>query len=200
MMIESAAHVNAHEVKNCEGSLQSQISPVNNKLTLASCTLSVSQHLSDSAVQFCDGGTVTKGKLHLFLTERVVGRESKKKKGSIIGGSTVCGYVNAIVDLYNQQVALRINSTEHPRSPQVKQLIRNPRQQKPNYQDRGVGFLLDGYQSEVQFRQICDSFLDLDDLRGRAAFFVSHYGLLRGENIRDLELVDMFSQDLDREC
>ncbi|POM65799.1 LOW QUALITY PROTEIN: Hypothetical protein PHPALM_18431 [Phytophthora palmivora] len=71
---------------------------------------------------FCDGSTVTKGKLHLFLSEEVVGIE---KKGNIVGGSTVCGYVNAIVDLYNQQVAIHINSNKHPRPPQVKQLIKN---------------------------------------------------------------------------
>lgn len=153
---------------------------------------------------FCDGSTVTKGKLHLFLSEQVVGRESKKTKGKIVGSSTVCGYVNAIVDLYNQQVGLRTNSNEHPRSAQVKQLIKNVQAaatetRKKNYQDRGIGSLLDGYHSAGQFREICDAFLTLDDLRGRAAFLVSHYGLLRGENVRDLELADMFSQLLDNE-
>ncbi|OWY94258.1 hypothetical protein PHMEG_00036065 [Phytophthora megakarya] len=140
--------------------------------------------------KFCDGSTVTKGKLHLFLSERVVGRESKKKKG-------------AVVD--RQYVALRVNSNDHPRSPQVKQLIRIVQAQtahtkKKNYQDRGIGIgsLLDGYHSEMQFQQICDTFLELDDLRGRAAFLISHYGLLRGENVRDLELADMFSQPLDK--
>ncbi|POM81218.1 Hypothetical protein PHPALM_844 [Phytophthora palmivora] len=157
-----------------------------------------------SEKHFRDGSTVTKGKLHLFLSDQVVGRESKKKKGHIVGGSTVCGYVNAIVDLYNQQVALRINSNGHPRSAQVKQLIKNVQAQaterkKRNYQDRGVGSLLDGFHSEAEFKLICDTFFLLDDLRGRAAFLVSHYGLLRGENIRDLELADMFSQKLDGE-
>lgn len=151
-----------------------------------------------------DGSTVTKGKLHLFLTEQVVGRESKKKKGKIVGGSTVCGYVNAVVDLYNQQVALHINANEHPRSAHVKQLIKNVQAQatetkKKNYQDHGVGSLLDGYYSEAQFRQICDSFFDVNDIRGRASFLISHFGLLRGENARDLELADMFSQRLDNE-
>lgn len=78
-----------------------------------------------SSKRFCDGGTITKGKLHLFLSEEAVGRESKKKKGKVVGGSTVCRYVNAVVDLYNQQVAPRVNSNEHPRSTQVKQLIKN---------------------------------------------------------------------------
>ncbi|EGZ05285.1 hypothetical protein PHYSODRAFT_348623 [Phytophthora sojae] len=157
-----------------------------------------------SEKQFCDGATATKGKLHLFLTEQVVGRESKKKKGTFVGGSTVCGYVNAIVDLDNQQVALKINSNAHPRSAQVKQLIKNVQAQttetrNKNYQDRGVGSLLDGYHSEEQFRQICDTFFLLGDLRGRAAFLVSHFGSLRGENARNLELADMFSQVLDGE-
>lgn len=115
---------------------------------------------------FCDGSTVTKGKLHLFLSKQVVGRESKKKKGTTVRGSTVCGYANAVVDLYSQQVALRVNSNEHPRSAQVKQLLRNVQAKsteikKKNYQDRGVGSLLDGYHSELQFRQICDSFFCL---------------------------------------
>jgi len=157
-----------------------------------------------SEKQFSDGGTVTKSKLHLFLSEQVVGRESKKKKGTVVGGSTVCGYTNAVVDLYNQQVALRINSNGHPRSPQVRQLLRNVKAQtaqtkKKNYQDRGIGSLLDSYHSEKQFEQICDSFCVRGDLRGRAAFLVSHFGLLRGENVRDLELADMFSQPLDKE-
>lgn len=72
----------------------------------------VSQH-------FSDGGTVTGGKLHLFLSQVVIGRKSKKNKDKVIGGSTVCGYVNAVVDLYNQQVGLRVNcncSSTHQRS------------------------------------------------------------------------------------
>lgn len=42
-------------------------------------------------------------------------------------------------------------------------------------------------------------FFQLDDLRGRAAFSLSHYGLLRGENVRDLELADVFLQPLNGE-
>ena len=99
---------------------------------------------------------------------------------------------------------LRANSNEHPRSAQVKQLIKNVQAmatatRKSNYQDRGIGSLLDGYHSADQFQQICDAFLTVNDLRGRAAFLVSHFGLLRGENVRDLELADMFSQELDKE-
>ncbi|KAG3149851.1 hypothetical protein PI124_g18772 [Phytophthora idaei] len=144
---------------------------------------------------FLADATVTKSKLHLFLTERVVGRASKKTQSKIIGGSTMCGYINAIVDLYILQVALKTNSNEHSSSLHVKQLIRNMQAKttdtrKKNYVDRGIGSLLDEYQSETQFRQLCDTDFSLDDLMGRVAFLVSHYGLLRGENIRDLELAD----------
>ncbi|OWY90769.1 hypothetical protein PHMEG_00040952, partial [Phytophthora megakarya] len=46
--------------------------------------------------QFFDGGTVTKGKLHLFLTERDVGREAKKKKARLLEAQPCvdCGVVN----------------------------------------------------------------------------------------------------------
>jgi len=153
---------------------------------------------------FSDQGTVTSGKLHLFLSDKVVGRASKKNAKHVIGYSTVCGYANAIVDLYNQQSNLRMNSHPHPRDASVKQLMRNVQKdttdtRRKNYVDRGIGSLLDGYQSTEQFTAISMQFMTLNDTRGRACFLLSHYGLLRGENIRDLELADMLSQVLDGE-
>eukprot|EP00644_Phytophthora_capsici_P008466 jgi/Phyca11/546054/estExt2_Genewise1Plus.C_PHYCAscaffold_200033 len=74
---------------------------------------------------FPDRDTVTGGKLHLFLSSMVIGRKSKKNKEKTVGGSTVSGYVNALVDLYSQQVTLRTNSNQHPRTAAVKQLIKN---------------------------------------------------------------------------
>jgi hypothetical protein len=56
---------------------------------------------------------------------------------------------------------------------------------------------MDGYQSSEQFVKICQCFFTSNDVRGRACFLISHFGLLRVENIRDLELADMFSQVLD---
>lgn len=151
--------------------------------------------------RFPDQGTVTAGKLHLFLSDQVIGRSSKKNAKNIIGHSSVCGYANAIVDLYNQQSNMRMNSHPHPRDTTVKQLLRNVQQQttairKKNYADRGNGSLLDGYQSTQQFVDISLRFFVTNNLRGRACFLLSHYGLLRGENIRELELADMFSQPL----
>ena len=76
-----------------------------------------------------------------------IGRTSKKRAVRVVGGSTVCGYVNAIVDIYNKQVSLKINSNEHPRTSAVKQLIKNVQAQNiktRDYLNRGVGSLLDG--------------------------------------------------------
>jgi hypothetical protein len=153
---------------------------------------------------FQDNSTVTAGKLHLFLSDEVVGRASKKNKSNVIGHSSVCGYANAIVDLYSQQSHMHMNSNPHPRNNAVKQLLKNVEQsttatRRRNYTDRGTGSLLDGYQSTEQFVNISLRFLEMNDIRGRACFLLSHYGLLRGENIRDLELADMFSQVLDGE-
>lgn len=155
--------------------------------------------------QFPDHATVTGGKLHLFLSEQVVGRVSKKKKSNdIIGICTACGYTNAIIDLHTQQSNLGMNSHPHPRNKSVKQLLQNIQKEttatkKKNYTDRGIGSLLDGYQSTSQFVDISMKFLERHDIRGRAMFLLSHYGLLRGENIRGLEFADMFSQVLDGE-
>ncbi|KAG3201352.1 hypothetical protein PC128_g3970 [Phytophthora cactorum] len=61
----------------------------------------------NKCVQWCSGrnfrdhDTVSGGKLHLFLSSTVIGRKSKKNKDKTMGGSTVCGNVNAIVNLYN---------------------------------------------------------------------------------------------------
>jgi hypothetical protein len=62
-----------------------------------------------------DKTIVTSGKLHLFLSDRVIGRPSKNNAKHTIGYSTVCGYANAIVDLYSQQSNMRMNSHPHPR-------------------------------------------------------------------------------------
>ncbi|OWZ09796.1 LOW QUALITY PROTEIN: hypothetical protein PHMEG_00017445 [Phytophthora megakarya] len=145
---------------------------------------------------FCDGGTVTKGKLHLFLTERVV--TSPKRKNARLLEDRLS------VDMSMRSSICIISKSHYESTPMI--ILSPPKPQaqatattSQNYQDRGVGSLLDGYHSEAQFRQICGAFFDLNDISGRAELLVSHYGLLRGENIRDLGLADMFSQELDRE-
>ncbi|OWZ22663.1 hypothetical protein PHMEG_0002577 [Phytophthora megakarya] len=144
-----------------------------------------------TAREFRVRGTVTGGKLNLFLSSMVIGRKSTMNSEKSIGGSTACGYTNAIVDLYKQQVALRTNSNQHPRTPAVKQLIKNVQMQttatkEKNYEDRGIGSLSSKFATHFS----------LDDIRGHTAFLLSHFGLLRGETVRDLEFADMFSQNL----
>ena len=106
--------------------------------------------------------------------------------------------------MYNQQRALHMNQHPHPRTDTVKKLIKNAQSERTvtrrkNYEDRGVGSLLDGYHSQDEFIALTDNFFLRDDHRGRVCFLLSHFGLLRGENARDLELADMFSQVLDGE-
>lgn len=104
--------------------------------------------------------TVTAGKLLVFLQEEVINRpKRKKRKGesntAIIGSSMVDGYVAAITDLWSQQANQKINSNPHPRNQHVKDLLRivqrdTHSRRKANYEDRGVGSLIDGY-TEEQF-------------------------------------------------
>lgn len=122
----------------------------------------------------------------------------------MISHSIVCGYANAIVDLNSQQTNLYTNTHPHPRDATVTQLLRNVQQQttatrKQNYTDRGTGSLLDGCQSTQQFMDMSLHSMERHDIRGRACYFLSHYGLLRGKNVRELELADMLAQPFDGE-
>lgn len=106
--------------------------------------------------------------------------------------------------LYRLQASDGENTGPSPRTVLVKQLIENEatktrHHRRVNNVDRGVGTLLEGYQTTEEFERIADAFLSLGDIRGRTAFMVSHYGLLRGQNVRELEFADMFSQALEGE-
>ena len=64
---------------------------------------------------FIDGDTVTEAKVNLFLTERVIGRLSRKgkNKGKEVGIRTIDNYVSALVSLYNDQKSRNMNSNDH---------------------------------------------------------------------------------------
>jgi hypothetical protein len=136
---------------------------------------------------FLDGGTVSAAKLHLFFKTCVVGRPSRKKRKKDDGSSVHCtvgaavikSYTASIVDLWSQQVMLRTNSNPHPRDNSVKSLIRtldvqNSQHKRQNYQDRGVGSMIDGYTTTKQLSMISNYFLCRDSFEGnrdKAAFF-----------------------------
>jgi hypothetical protein len=164
---------------------------------------------------FIDGITVTGDKLHLFLHEQVIGRSRKKRKGNgdqvlqNVGKSTVLGYTSAIVDLWRQQASMRMNSHPNPRDANVKLLLKNTEYdtqqlRKANFVDRGIGTLLDGYTTTEQMAKLADVFWTRtrdfgQNLRNLCAFLVSHYALLRGETVRNLDLADMHSVLLENE-
>ncbi|KDO19099.1 hypothetical protein SPRG_15578 [Saprolegnia parasitica CBS 223.65] len=159
--------------------------------------------------------------LHYFIKDKVIGRtarpKTKKDTGAgstkestkVIGYATVKQYVNAIVDLYQEQVRQRANTNPHPRNNLVKTLLKQvslaeDERKRANYEDRGAGTLIDGYTTQEQLSQIAKhywtpaSFFGVR-LRDWLAFALSHYYLLRGETARMLELADLQSVQLENE-
>ena len=150
----------------------------------------------------------------MFLHEQVIGRSRKKRKGN---GDQVLQKVgkssprdtSAIVDLWRQQASMKMNSHPNPRDANVKLLLKNAESdtqqlRKANFVDRGIGTLLDGYTTTEQMAQLADVFWERTrdfglNLRSLCAFFVSHYALLRGETVRNLDLADMHSVLLENE-
>jgi hypothetical protein len=137
---------------------------------------------------FIDGVTVTGDKLHLFLHQQVIGRGSKRSKGSEgpacrkVGKSTVLGYTAAVVDLWRQQTAMRVTSHPNPRDSNVKRLLKNAEYEthqhgKVYFVDRGIGTLVDGYTTTEQMVSIADVFWKRrsnfgQNLRNLCAFFL----------------------------
>lgn len=123
-----------------------------------------------------------------------------KRKGSthkVIKLSTIYMYLSAITSLYTSQVALRINSNEHPRAA-CRKLIKTCQRREEllrtrNFDERGAGTILDGYSSSEQMSCITKYYLNrnnFSNLRNGLAFVLSHFCLLRGESARHAELAD----------
>ena len=157
--------------------------------------------------------TVTGSKLHLFLEERVINRERRNKKGQSlkqkVGKATVKLYVAAVVDLWQQQHRLSINSHPNPRDSGVKELLKiidyeEEDRKRSNFQDRGIGTMLDGYSTTAQMQAIGRYFLCTTkdhgvQLRNWLAFLLSHFALMRGESARKMELPDLHCVRLEKE-
>jgi hypothetical protein len=101
-----------------------------------------------------------------------------------------------------------MNSNEHPRSALVKKFLENRRAEtyeinRRNRKDRGVGTLLEGYSTLDGLSRILEAGLRLHNspkgLRNVASFALSHSVLLRGDNIREMELANLFCVTLDDE-
>ena len=165
-------------------------------------------------------------KIHFFLEKEVVNRRKRKPgrkpkntveepeddnvERGIVGTSLVESYINALVDLWSQQVNNRSNCHPHPRysSAALRQLVDNvdkekAKRRKQNYEDKAKMTLVDGYTNSAQlksvlqyFRNNSKAFLGLSD---STIFLLSHALTLRGGNARDLELSDLFSVELESE-
>jgi len=104
---------------------------------------------------------------------------------------------------------LGINSNPHPRDENVQALLRNThyereRVRRANYDDSGVGTMLDRYSNLEQICSIADHFWTRNrdfgtNLRNLVTFCLSHYAILRGESARAMELPDLHCVRLENE-
>jgi hypothetical protein len=167
---------------------------------------------------------VTEDKLLVYLHTQVNGRIKKRKRGDAVGSTvgnsnkngswfhtcvgiqTFKNAVSAVVDLWTKQRNLRINDHKSPRGPLVKKYLehikkREFQKSRDEFKDRGVGTLADGYSTHEEFSRLACSFFDESyqadvGLRFRAMLLMSHYGLLRGQNARDMEFADLQLHDI----
>jgi hypothetical protein len=129
-----------------------------------------------------------------------------------LGIAGVKNYVNSIVDHWSWQQALGVNSHKNPRGHLVRALLKahnatEDARKRKEYVDRGLHTLQDGYtkeniraivrycwtgwredKSKYRKPQAQESYL-----RTAVDFLLSHSMLLRGEDVRGLQLPDMFT-------
>ncbi|KAK1936712.1 hypothetical protein P3T76_010147 [Phytophthora citrophthora] len=142
-----------------------------------------------TAREFRDRDTVTGGKRHLFLSSMVIGRKLKMNSEKTIGGSTVCGCTS---HKFESAPSNTSREATHKKRPDADYCYKEEElRRQRNWLPVGWIFFCGSVPANLQH------FFSLDDIRGLTAFLLSHFGLLRGENIRDLEFADMFSQNLD---
>ncbi len=94
-------------------------------------------------------------KINMFLRERVIGRNKKKKNGTrdleTIGLSTIRQYLSAVISLFKEQQTMNMNSNPPPGEDLavislMRTAARNENARKrAEYVDRGVGTPRDGY-------------------------------------------------------
>jgi len=128
--------------------------------------------------------------------------------------ATIVQYVTAITSLWKFQREQKINNHASPRGNLVKyflyELSRNTyEERKKSYFDRGQLYqhLLTNEMKKnrkriAEYFWNCgkkNSFVAFKSLRNRAGYLLSEYGLLRGENVRDLQLPDFFCVEMEEE-
>ncbi|KAG1436049.1 hypothetical protein G6F56_013726 [Rhizopus delemar] len=108
-----------------------------------------------------------------------------------------------MTDLYQSQVALRLNNNPHPRGNAIRALIDTLsrdeiKRKKEQFEDRGKHTISDGYTKD-ELIMVSRYFLQtnaLEDLRNRFDFLLGHSMLARGESKRKMQLPDLFLVEL----
>lgn len=115
-------------------------------------------------------------------------------------------YGAALVHLWERQVSMKINSNPHPRQ-FFKGLLKQSkvdeeRTKKANFEDRGVGTIMDGYTTTDEIASVIRFYFSgkkTSDLRNGLCFLLSHFCLLRGESARQAEFPDLQVVNLEDE-
>jgi hypothetical protein len=74
--------------------------------------------------------------------------------------------------------------------------------QRENFADRAANSIADGYSSHTEFMQLANAFYSStprSGFRDRLSFLLCHFGLMRGQDVRGLELADLIVLDLPNE-
>ena len=160
--------------------------------------------------RFADGELVREDKLVLFLSDHVIPRGNKRVKlpngePKPLSLEGVEAYTKAVVALYQFQKTAtpETQTNSHPRGLAVKSLLDTLQRTKTkrklaNYEDRGLGTVLDGYNIE-DMKQLSEYWLGKgtgEALRDRVDFLLGHALLARGENKRHIQLPDLLTLSL----
>ena len=128
--------------------------------------------------------------------------------GAPLKYNTARGYISAVLDIYNRQIALKLHNNPNPRGLGVKGHLKELQAStheriRAHHEDRAIGTILDGYSLDTlrAFVERCwEPTTRVEPyLRTSLDFLIGHFYLLRGQLRRTAELADMFVLDLPSE-
>ncbi|KAK4516921.1 uncharacterized protein ATC70_000249 [Mucor velutinosus] len=121
---------------------------------------------------------------------------------------SICNvYVSATMDLWNYQRLMGSNSNEFPRTKVITQLLkvvrmREAKNNRENNVDRATSSMANGYTTKEEVMTISKCIYSNGEnfykysFGNVVAFLMSHYLLLRGESVRNIEFADLHFQEL----
>jgi len=165
---------------------------------------------------YCPAELVTEDKVALFLEEEVLYHRNRRTQDDtkVIGKSTIIQYIAALTSLWKYQVANKMNSHPTPRGILVQSIQKwldseTFKVRKETYFDRGRLYQhLLSKEMKKNLELMAEYFWTLgkdsiiNDFKGlcnRLVYLLPEQGLVRGENIHNLELPDIISVEYDDE-